>query len=495
MQEFLSVFKRAIPTVVVGCALAASAAQPVVRLRLAASLTRGPDAEQSAGCGEALCRVDSKVGGFWRVKGSDNVLAWLAAGNLNKAHGTLAFRFRPGWPADDHAQRLLFADSRNFSVKGDNALRLWIVRWDKSYLRFDMRSREDRYITVPLERIPPGKWHHLTATWDSSEGIRLFVDGRPAGKRDYTYEPKPPGDILRLGGGEAGLEPGLGDYRDLVILDRALTADEVTALAKGEFRAHCFGACRAAARRAGAPDRAAASRVPCGLRRLVGRGRSWRKSRHSAAAERQCPIRSVSVRSGRLLRGRGRARIPGRRQRPAPARRPGLLGPSGLVRADREGHPCLLPGSPAGPTRRRLPMDLVPCLQVASSVRPARSAGLLRVRGHQRLARGDLALRGPDMGRRDRRFRPVYRRSPVSRRERQRQGLSAPALDAATETILLDRQPRGTRSRHGGIRRSHHLRPNADRRTSTAPLRLARSVDAPGPAALPGAAGPSAHRF
>ncbi len=262
MQIFLSVSKRAISTVVLGCGLATTAAQPGVPLRLAASLKRGPDAEQSVGCGEALCRTESRTTGFWRIESADNALAWLAAGNLNKTRGTLALRFRPAWPAGDHAERLLFSDSRNFSIKDDNALRLWIVRWDRSYLRFDMRSRDDRYITVPLERLPAGRWHHLAATWDSTKGTRLFVDGQLAGERQFTYEPKPPGDILRLGGGEGRLDPGLGDYRDLVILDRPLTPDEVAALAAGDLALTPMA-------RAGAVAPPAAPTAPTGPPRVV----------------------------------------------------------------------------------------------------------------------------------------------------------------------------------------------------------------------------------
>ncbi|MBM4087191.1 MAG: LamG domain-containing protein, partial [Planctomycetes bacterium] len=204
-------------------------AQP--RVSFSASLANGPDAEMSRGTGTGICRHDAPQPGFWPVREDADAICWLAADNFDKRQGTLAFRFRPAWPAGDTAWRLLLADDRTFHDKNENCFRLW--KWDDKVIRFELRSAEDKYLTFPLSKLPPGEWHHLAATWDCQRGTRLYLDGQRMAAVDYQFTPIP-ARLLILGQAER-MKAGLGDYRDLLVLDQMLDDDQIAQLAAGKF--------------------------------------------------------------------------------------------------------------------------------------------------------------------------------------------------------------------------------------------------------------------
>ncbi|OGV63703.1 MAG: hypothetical protein A3K19_17065 [Lentisphaerae bacterium RIFOXYB12_FULL_65_16] len=225
-------------------------------MRFSAPLRAGPDAVSATGSGTAIVHHDTTGQDAWPVRGPHDGISWLAPENLDKARGTLAFGFRAGWDRLDSRSRALICDDRSFNVKEENALRLW--KWDHRCLRFDLRSTQDKYLTVPLEPLADGAWHHLAVSWDSDKGLRVFVDGQRAAGNDAPFTAKPSAR-LNLGHGES-LEPGLGEYRDLVILDRMIEDDEAAALAAGKLELQPVAPAAPAA--ATGPAAAADSAVP-----------------------------------------------------------------------------------------------------------------------------------------------------------------------------------------------------------------------------------------
>jgi sugar phosphate isomerase/epimerase len=205
-------------------------AQP--RVTFSASLANGPDAELSSGAGTGICRHDAAGQGYWPVRGEADSVYWLAAGNFDKRQGTLAFRFRPAWTPGDTEWRALVSDDRTFHEKSENSFRLW--KWDDKVIRFDLRSADDRYVTFPSARLTPGEWHHLAVTWDSSRGTRLYLDGQRMAAADFPSPPMPARWLI-LGQAE-NMKPGLGDYRDLLVLDQLLEDEQVAQLAAGNLK-------------------------------------------------------------------------------------------------------------------------------------------------------------------------------------------------------------------------------------------------------------------
>ncbi len=126
--------------------------------------------------------------------------------------------------------------------------------WDKAWLRIDYNGHGfDAFVTdVNLGRTrvsykmpdfpKPDQWMHLTLTWDETTGIRFYVDGKMVGRRRRR------GCSMRrwtsLGrtrglSGRQGVESSYnydrgGDIDELRIYDRALSDDNVAALAKDE---------------------------------------------------------------------------------------------------------------------------------------------------------------------------------------------------------------------------------------------------------------------
>ena len=196
-----------------------------------APLTDGPDATVAAGTKGAVCRHAARDTGFWSIRDAQDIVGWMAEGNLDKRHGTLSLWVKPAWDPADRASGIIVCDDITFSDKGSNAFRLW--KWDDRCLRLDLRSPEDKYIPVPFAKCPPGVWHHLAVTWDEQIGTRFYIDGQRVGAAEYAYTAYP-AKWLYLGGSDDREGPAAGDYKDLLILDQALSDSQVADLATGQ---------------------------------------------------------------------------------------------------------------------------------------------------------------------------------------------------------------------------------------------------------------------
>ena len=114
----------------------------------------------------------------------DGVVTWNAPGNIYAQRGTLAFFWRSRTPVGEapfNIFRVGYADHTS---------------WDMAWLRIDWNGHGfDAFVTdANLARsrvsftIPqsprPDEWHHIAFSWDETVGVRLYVDGREAARKD-----------------------------------------------------------------------------------------------------------------------------------------------------------------------------------------------------------------------------------------------------------------------------------------------------------------------
>lgn len=153
------------------------------------------------------------------------------AGNMPKDAGTVAFWVKPEWTPLDRGEdrpggRSLFRVARFglnwqkkpnvlFFMTGDVVTPEAGYQWD-----YAVAAR----LTWPL-----GEWHHLAITWDKATGDKvLYLDGTPAatGRTDRITG----GTWGGRDEGELGSAEAPGDYDELVIWNRVLSAEEVRRL-------------------------------------------------------------------------------------------------------------------------------------------------------------------------------------------------------------------------------------------------------------------------
>ena len=169
-------------------------------------------------------------------------LAYWAPGNIYAQRGTLAFSWRSRYPVGPTAFpifRVGYADHSS---------------WDMVWLRIDYNGEGgfDAFVTdINLSRIrvsykmpafpKPNEWVHLSLSWDETVGIRFYVNGVLAQKKDqkavlYT-------GLDQFGPHSRTIGPWQvvsaynfirgGDIDEIRIYDRMLSDDNVASVAKG----------------------------------------------------------------------------------------------------------------------------------------------------------------------------------------------------------------------------------------------------------------------
>lgn len=118
----------------------------------------------------------------------DGYVAWKAPGNIRAARGTLAFFWRARTPVGEapfNIFRVGFADHSS---------------WDMAFLRIDYNGHGfDAFVTdANLSRVrvsyrmpvlpAADAWHHIAVSWDETVGLRLYVDGKEAARRDQKAD-------------------------------------------------------------------------------------------------------------------------------------------------------------------------------------------------------------------------------------------------------------------------------------------------------------------
>ncbi len=175
--------------------------------------------------------------------GNNQLLSYWAPGNIYAQRGTLSFYWRSRDPVDQTefpVFRVGYADHSS---------------WDQVWLRIDYNGHGfDAFVTdVNLGRTrvsyampdfpKPDQWVHLTLTWDETTGIRFYVNGTLAAQKaatgmfDASLDQFGPHSRII---GPTGVESSYnfdrgGDIDEVRIYDRALSDDNVAALANGEI--------------------------------------------------------------------------------------------------------------------------------------------------------------------------------------------------------------------------------------------------------------------
>src|ERR1044071_8900159 len=170
------------------------------------------------------------------------LMAYRAPGNVYAERGTLAFSWRSRYPVGPTAFpvfRVAYADHSS---------------WDMAWLRIDYNGRGgfDAFVTdANLARVRvsyvmptfprPNEWVHLALAWDEMRGIRFYVNGVLAAKRETRA-------VLYAGLDQFGphsrtISPMQvqsdynfvrgGDLDELRIYDRMLSDENVASISKG----------------------------------------------------------------------------------------------------------------------------------------------------------------------------------------------------------------------------------------------------------------------
>jgi len=116
---------------------------------------------------------------------NSQLMSYRAPGNVYAERGTLAFSWRSRYPVGPTAFpvfRVGYADHSS---------------WDMAWLRIDYNGRGgfDAFVTdASLSRVrvsyelpsfpKPDEWTHLALSWDETRGIRFYVNGALAAKKD-----------------------------------------------------------------------------------------------------------------------------------------------------------------------------------------------------------------------------------------------------------------------------------------------------------------------
>lgn len=194
-----------------------------------------------------LNHVTSIPGGAYgsAFEAADNqLMSYWSPGNIYAQRGTLSFFWRSRYPvgsASFPVFRVGYADHSS---------------WDMVWLRIDYNGRGfDAFVTDIgltrtrvshfLDSLPKAdKWIHLALSWDETEGIRFYIDGKLVEKKSVT------GSVYDTGLDQFGPHSRIispyqvqseynfvrgGDLDELRIYDRMLSDDNIMQLSRNEI--------------------------------------------------------------------------------------------------------------------------------------------------------------------------------------------------------------------------------------------------------------------
>lgn len=176
------------------------------------------------------------------ARAADNqVLAWSAPGNLYAQRGTIAFFWRSHQPIGEREFvifRVGYPDHTS---------------WDMAFLRLDWNGHGfDAFVTdanlarvrVSFDAPAPAAdaWTHFAIAWDETAGLTLYVDGKPAARRETTsvldnalYAFGPHSRIISGYQVQSAYDYQRGgDIDELTTFARMLDPCQVAALARGQ---------------------------------------------------------------------------------------------------------------------------------------------------------------------------------------------------------------------------------------------------------------------
>lgn len=176
---------------------------------------------------------------------ADNqLMSYWAPGNIYAQRGTLSFFWRSRYPVGPTPFPVFRVAYANHSS------------WDMAWLRIDYNGKGfDAFVTdIGLSRTrvsyymdtfpKPDQWVHIALSWDETEGIRFYVNGKLAEQRSVN------GDVFDTGLDQFGPHSRIispyqvqseynfvrgGDLDELRVYDRMLSDENIAQLSRGEI--------------------------------------------------------------------------------------------------------------------------------------------------------------------------------------------------------------------------------------------------------------------
>jgi hypothetical protein len=172
----------------------------------------------------------------------DKNMAFLAPGNIYAERGTLSFFWRSRDPVGKMPFKIFYV-----SYCDHSSLDMTWARVDYNGSGFDAFVTDVNEARIRVSYKPPvfpdpRKWTHFAFSWDEMQGVRLYIDGVLAAKKDTSavfsaglglFTPHgrfaSPGTVTSNCGHLRG-----GDIDEIAVYDRMLSDEQVRTLAKGE---------------------------------------------------------------------------------------------------------------------------------------------------------------------------------------------------------------------------------------------------------------------
>ena len=150
-----------------------------------------------------------------------------AADNIDQEQGTISFWYKPG------AETSLDQDYGLFS---SDSMIVWLWRHAGGRLRFDVSPKI--YGVTDASQWKPGKWVHVTCTWDHTKGIEIYVDGELKTQKEATWGASKTNNLtVGLRTHRTGTDLANGVFDEFIIYDRPLTPAQVTTAYQGMLTA------------------------------------------------------------------------------------------------------------------------------------------------------------------------------------------------------------------------------------------------------------------
>jgi hypothetical protein len=129
---------------------------------------------------------DGAIGSAFRCPHFTQMLAYWAPGNIYAQRGTLSFF----WRARDPIGQTSFPIFQ-VSYSDHSSIDMAWLRIDYNGNGFDAfvtdASLARARVSYPAPHLPKaGEWTHFALSWDETQGVRFYVDGKLAGKKDLT---------------------------------------------------------------------------------------------------------------------------------------------------------------------------------------------------------------------------------------------------------------------------------------------------------------------
>jgi len=110
---------------------------------------------------------------------------------------------------------------------------IWLWKY-KNNIRFDIRRGGNNYVVKSMKDWGANEWHHVVAVFDCASGIKLYLDGKLAHAKEFTWEPRKHGGFY-VGARDSMRYPADAVMDDLKIYNAPLSDAEVALAYEGKL--------------------------------------------------------------------------------------------------------------------------------------------------------------------------------------------------------------------------------------------------------------------